>query len=695
MSDAEEARADALAKGYPICDLEQERLDLLRDLEVLDSDGDRAFDQMTQLACLVFDCPIALVSMMDTNRQWFLSHTGLAVKETPRELAFCNHPIAEAANGRKQWPFVVWNAEEDERFSSNALVTGFPDIRFYAGVPLVLDKSRNLAVGTLCLLDNTPRNETSFTSGDQEKLAAMADVVVDILVGLKKRQSISRKLQRQTMINMGHQMLNPLHALRDVTSLIRKEENIQPALLQGLEHSVDQLTSAIESAATMDVLSELQAKFTPTLFSPADVLRDLVNFYAPLVPRVRIEITNKLDVDGQVNRVRMQRTKFAKCIGHLFSIALRGVADVTEHAELDPAVAVAQRMKTSKAHMRLMVTLDLDPETKELKVSLFFNTGALPHVRLSSKGFSFVDSHLFVANKLAEQLGGKLETPTANDIVFGETKGDADAPEANTREAPCSIDASAVSAAAASKTATSSLGASLPTTSTRDPADIVCMSLRVPDPLVTSPSLDPVDFVPAMRKLADTVDSVSSEAGEISSLESCTSDDACETQICGHKHMCKTADVNKIAKLPRHDGICCEMQLKPAHGVTAYIVDDEPVNRMIMSRMLSKAGFQRRNIIAFADGDQVPLSLASGHKAEPDVCFVDIVMHRLNGDELCTRMRAAGWTCPIVAVTGNAIEEARLREIGFDEVVRKPFDASVIVRSLVSTARIEVCDVVL
>mmetsp|Transcript_433 Transcript_433/g.1027 ORF Transcript_433/g.1027 Transcript_433/m.1027 type:complete len:639 (+) Transcript_433:637-2553(+) len=631
--------SDGHEREYPVADLEKERLELLQNLEILDSDGDRVFNQVTQLACLMFDCPIALVSLLDEKRQWFLSHTGLPVKETPRELAFCNYPVAAAASGRKKWPFIVWNAEEDERFASNALVTGFPDIRFYAGVPLVMDKDRNLSVGTLCLLDRSPRNPNSFNAADEEKLRGMADVVVDILHAQQQRTMIMRRLQKQTLLHMGHQMLNPLHALRDVTSMIQESNQVKPNLMEMLQNSVDQLTAAIESASSsLDAVNELQLQFTPTLFSPADALRDVVNFFGPLVPAVQLSFINGLDSSTQIHRVKLQRAKFTKCIEHLCSIALRGMAGLP-----DPTVATSglseSEEKVSKfdipKKLKVEVLLSIDKSTDEIVVSVTFNTGAVPHVRLSTQGFSFVDGHLFMASKIAEQLGGKLETPLAQDIVHG---GDTE------------------------------LKSPVSRSSIQDHKNMT-MSLHLPNSLVSSPSLDPVDFVPAMRRLAEDYSS---------DIDVSMDDTKCSSSSTS------VTSMSELAAEASHAG--CKR--KRAHDTTVYVVDDESVNRMILTRMLANLGFQKHNIISFADGNQVPINLTCGKKAQPDICFVDIIMHSMNGDELCERMRENGWTCPIIAVTGNVLEEKRLLEIGFDMVIRKPFDSNDICRSLTNVTDI-------
>lgn len=146
---------------------EEKRLESLRSLNILDTAAEERFDRLTRLAKRLFNVPIALVSLVDENRQWFKSCMGLTASETGRDISFCGHTILGDDL------FVIPDALEDERFRDNPLVTSEPYIRFYAGYPLKHINGQKL--GTLCLIDTEPRQLSPEDVEDFKDLALMAE----------------------------------------------------------------------------------------------------------------------------------------------------------------------------------------------------------------------------------------------------------------------------------------------------------------------------------------------------------------------------------------------------------------------------------------------------------------------------------------------------------------------------------------
>ncbi len=176
-------------KGAPIPPDEVARLAALDEYKILDTEAEAAFDAVTALVGDLLGVPIALISIVDENRQWFKSRYGLAAPETTRNISFCGHVVGGDTD------LTVVDAFQDGRFSDNPLVTGDPHVRFYAGVPLRTPEG--FVLGTLCAIDHKPRT----LSGAQEKiLAALARQVVSLLE--LRRKSIVVETQAKAIHNL-------------------------------------------------------------------------------------------------------------------------------------------------------------------------------------------------------------------------------------------------------------------------------------------------------------------------------------------------------------------------------------------------------------------------------------------------------------------------------------------------------------
>ena len=191
------ARATGAAKPFN----EDLRLAALHRYQVLDTTAEQAYDDVTTLASAVCKAPIALISLIDQDRQWFKSRVGLDASETPRELAFCAHAILQP-----DVVFEVQDAHLDPRFAGNPLVTGEPGIRFYAGAPLVT--ADGLPIGTVCVIDREPR---ALSAAERKALQSLA------------RQVVAQLELRQAMAGLElESMTDPLTSLWNRRSLDRR-----------------------------------------------------------------------------------------------------------------------------------------------------------------------------------------------------------------------------------------------------------------------------------------------------------------------------------------------------------------------------------------------------------------------------------------------------------------------------------------
>jgi GAF domain-containing protein len=142
---------------------EARRLKVLWQYDVLDTVPEELFDDLTELAARICEAPIALISLVDEDRQWFKSKVGISVNETSRDISFCAHAI------KGQDLFIIPDATKDLRFANNPLVTSDPKIRFYAGAPLIAPDGE--ALGSLCVIDKVPRE---LSSEQQQALRVLA-----------------------------------------------------------------------------------------------------------------------------------------------------------------------------------------------------------------------------------------------------------------------------------------------------------------------------------------------------------------------------------------------------------------------------------------------------------------------------------------------------------------------------------------
>jgi len=218
----------------PLPDDEALRLSALYQYEILDTLPEAAFDDLTRLAAHICGTPIALVSLIDSDRQWFKSKMGLTALETSRDVAFCAHAILQPEI------FVVQDAQQDERFAENPLVTVDPNIRFYAGAPLI--DPDGFALGTLCAIDSVPRN---LSPEQQEALKILTRQVMtqlelrrnlaalekaipqrkraeeEIRKALEKEKELS-ELKSRFVTMASHEFRTPLSTILSSAEIIRK-----------------------------------------------------------------------------------------------------------------------------------------------------------------------------------------------------------------------------------------------------------------------------------------------------------------------------------------------------------------------------------------------------------------------------------------------------------------------------------------
>jgi len=262
-------------------DNEQKRLEALHAFNILDTPPEEGFERLTALAASIFDVPIALVSFVDQDQQWFKSARGLDVTETPRAHAFCAHTIADTC------PMIVENAAADERFCDNPLVSGEPHIRFYAGAPIVTEEGYRL--GAFCIVDRQPR---TLDATAVMQLQYLADCVYS---ELKLRQSVCLErqaresaeramLDRHRMVSkISHEMRTPLNAILGFGELLEEArlDNEEKRYMEAIRRSGADLAQLLQNLfdSKYSYAAETGRPAAPNLpqrLTPAGRLRILV-----------------------------------------------------------------------------------------------------------------------------------------------------------------------------------------------------------------------------------------------------------------------------------------------------------------------------------------------------------------------------------------------------------------------------------
>jgi signal transduction histidine kinase len=256
-------------------DNEAARVQSLRALAILDTEAEERFDRLTRIAARTLDLPIALVSLIDSDRQWFKSRVGLSARETPRSISFCGHAILSDD------VFVVPDARQDERFRDNPLVTGGPRIRFYAGAQLRDRAGR--ALGTLCALGRRPRK---LRAREQDVLRDLASVVERefAVTTAIDHACASAAIANELALPMS-KLAGTAHLLA-LTQLTRQQRMFANTIALSADHIFSLATEIIERGGVP------QANLEP--FSLASLLEECVEMFVPQAQAQRTMLTHTL-----------------------------------------------------------------------------------------------------------------------------------------------------------------------------------------------------------------------------------------------------------------------------------------------------------------------------------------------------------------------------------------------------------------
>ena len=281
---------------------EPERLAALQRYDILDTLPEQEFDDLTYLAAAISGSLIALISLVDQDRQWFKSKFGIDATETPRDISFCGHVVMNEET------LVVSDATQDDRFADNPLVTGEAGIRFYAGTPLVT--SDNYVLGTLCVIDRYPRTLTPQQLCQLESLSRLVISQLELrlsdvkLTKINQQLAVSNqhllratRLKDEFLANMSHELRTPLNTILGMTESLQEEifgdiNAQQLNALQTIESSGSHLLELINDVLNLAKIEAGQITLDYTSVSVDQLCQSSLAFikHQAIKKQIRLEV---------------------------------------------------------------------------------------------------------------------------------------------------------------------------------------------------------------------------------------------------------------------------------------------------------------------------------------------------------------------------------------------------------------------
>lgn len=386
----------------PLHPQEEKRLKILRYLEVLDTELEESYDELTTLAAKVCDVPISAVSLIDEDRQWFKSHYGLDASETPREYAFCAHTILG------EDVFEVPNALEDERFKDNPLVTGEPQVIFYAGAPIKATDDINL--GSLCVIDNIPKKLDQFQQDFLQVLAKQVSNQLKLRKLLKDMDVLNGKIQIENnfktkfFATVNHEIRSSLNNLIGLMSALTQSEltDEQREFIKLAEEENCNLLGIMNDILDLSKMESGKIEIHHDVFLLHESINSVVRFFEAEAKRKNLSLN--LSIESNVpSKVNGDEVRIKQILINYISNALK----FTTKGHVNIFVKLADSKSLSGWCNLLFSVEDTGIGIAKRQLDKVFNYYDQDQTKLK-KSFGGSGLGLYMCKKLASAMGGAV-----------------------------------------------------------------------------------------------------------------------------------------------------------------------------------------------------------------------------------------------------------------------------------------------